>query len=425
MVFKQDQIITIIKKFLDQVSLQAILASNNMLTIANSDFTTLYNGMLENIVYNFTEADEKAMSKSQTNAESQIQAVLNSWEGGTGGKITDSQISSSDCFPATKLGYIDFMVQDKWQGDIDKIPSSLNSFKMAYQSYQVDAQVSFQLQSASAKAMLRLKACRKNSKEPTKANGGLQIESDEYHTAFGPFPTQNKINGDLKTLTNKANISMKLSNFNSKETHLSVNGSAGISIPLGNFFSIGIGASASYKLDTFTSSSSSLEIEMNYEGITFIGAPLTAGNLSTDNKKGWYDNDILSQTISNTENNTTGYRFVGNQYDTYFGPGKKFSRVKTWVISQQPTIKMKFCAADTSKITSVFKEKSSAKVKFLGLFTIGGVEQSYEVKKVDENSAEGCVTVEMGASKVIGTTTLEDSTAYVVGGVASYPPQNT
>jgi hypothetical protein len=415
------------EKSLQQMNLQPITGSNDILTVGGNDFITMYNGILNNIVYAFSEADQEQMAKGESNASSQIQAVINSWENGTGASISTEDIKEADCFPATKLGYIDYQVQKRWDGDINKIPSSLNSLKVAYQTYQVAAQDVFRLQSASAAAILRLQAARANSLNPSATNGGLQTAASSFNAPFGPFPIQNKINGDLQTLSNTAEIEMSLSNFSSETTsvQVSVSGGVGILIPVLNFLSIDFGGSSSYSLDTFTSSSSTIKINIIYEGVTFVGAPLTAANLTTNNKEGWYDNQIIQQAIANTDKSKTGYSLIGSTYpvDKYFGEGKIFSRVKTWVISQQPKITMKFHNANTEVIKSHFKVNASASVNLFGIFEVGSVSQSYEVAKVDSSTSSEDVTVEMGPSKIIGTTPANDATAYVVGGVPSYPPE--
>lgn len=414
------------RKSLNEVDLQALIASNGIMTLGNSNFTTLYNSILQNVAYVFSAEDEHKMKQEEASASAQIQTVINSWETDVG-QISDDQITQSKCFPATKLSYIDYWVQYRCEGDINKIPFTMQSFRMAYQTYQVAAQTVFRLQSASAQAMLKVKRARENSLTPSAANKGLQTAASSYYAAFGPFPTQNKINGGLQTPTNQASVRLSLRNFSSKETDLSIEGNAGISIPVKDLFSIDFGGSTSYTLDRYASSSTTLDMSIKYEGITFVGAPLTDGNLSTDGKTGWYDNDILEQAISNTDRGKTGYALLGSQFpvDKYFGVGKIFSRVKTWVISQEPTISMKFYGADINLIGSDFKEKASATIKLFGIFGIGSVTQNYEVKKVDSTSMAGCVIVEMGPSKTVGTTPSQDAVAVVVGGVPSYPPNNT
>ena len=413
------------EKALNQINLQAIEGSNGMLTIANANFTTLDNSILGDIVFGFSQADTQALQQDEANNQSQIQAVINSWETDMGAPITTVQMQSA--VPPTKLGYIQAQVLKNWDNNVDKIPTSMQGFKVAYQTYEVSAQIAFRLLSQSAAGMARLAAARANSKTATAANGGLPIAAGKFYQPFGPFPTQNTINGGLQTLTNKASVDIDLSNFSSTASKFSVDGSVGFSIPILDFMSIDVGASTSYKLNKYASSQTTLKMTITYEGVTIVGTPLTASNLSSDNTKGWYTNDILSQAIGNTQLTQTGYSLKGSQYpvDEYFGPGKKFSRIKTWVLSQQPTISMQFCAADTSQVESDFKESTSVSVSLFGIFNIGSVSQSYEVKKVDSKSIEGCVTVEMGPPVAVGSTPAADATAYVVGGVPSYPPDHT
>jgi len=130
---------------------------------------------------------------------------------------------------------------------------------------------------------------------------------------------------------------------------------------------------------------------------------------------------------SGTNPPKTGYSLHSDQYpvNDYFGPGKKFSRIKTWVVSQQPTIKMKFCGADISRIKTDFQQNAHVGVKLFGLFDVGSVDQSYQVTNVDDKSVQGCVIVTMGPTVTIGTTPSSDSRAYILGGVSSYPPNNT
>ena len=410
---------------LNQVNLQAIEGSNGLLTISNANFTTLYNSIMGDVVFGFSQADKQALQQDEANNQSQIQAVINSWESDMGAPITTAQMQSA--VPPTKLGFIQAQVVKLWDNNVDEIPTSMQSFKTAYQTYEVSAQIAWRLLSQSAAGMQRLDAARANSKNPTAANGGLPIAAGAFYQPFGPFPTQNTINGGLQTLANKASIDIDLSNFSSTASTFSVDAKAGFSIPILDFMTIDVGASTSYTLDKYASSKTTLKMSITYEGVTIVGTPLTDANLATDNKKGWYTNDVLSQAIGNTDQSQTGYFLKGSQYpvDDYFGPGKKFSRIKTWVLSQQPTISMQFCGAETSTIVSDFKESTSVSVKLFGIFNIGSASQSYEVKKVDNKSVEGCVTVEMGPPVVVGTTPAADATAYVIGGVPSYPPDYT
>jgi hypothetical protein len=60
----------------------------------------------------------------------------------------------------------------------------------------------------------------------------------------------------------------------------------------------------------------------------------------------------------------------------------------------------------------------------LGLFSVGSAKMSYNVQSVDDKSVEGSVIVKFGPPEISGTTPLEQQKAFVLGGVASYPPNN-
>jgi hypothetical protein len=167
---------------------------------------------------------------------------------------------------------------------------------------------------------------------------------------------------------------------------------------------------------------------MTYEGVTFVSAPLTAGLISENLATGWWAQDVLSQAIANTDGQQTGFSLQGGQFpvDETFGEGKAFSRIKTWVLSQQPTVKIVIGGGETSNIESDFKEQTSTSIDLFGFIDIGSVNQSYEVQSVDSSSVSGSVVITLGAPDVTsGTTDLADSRAFVIGGVASYPPTAT
>ena len=412
------------EKFLDQINLQAITNNNGMMSLGNTEFTSLYNGILQSITFEFSDADKDALQKDRDAYAAQIQAVIKTWESDYA-PITNADLK--DAVPPTKLGYIQEQVVKHW-GSVENIPSSMQEFKDAYSSFQISAQSANRLTMQSATAMNRLKAAIANIKAPSAGNGGLEVAAGKYALPFGPFPTQNYVNNHYQSDSSSVTINMKLDNFSSKSSHLSIDASVGFSIPILDFLSIGFKGSTHYSLDKYASSETVITMSTKYNGITVIGAPLTDSALSTNNKSGWYANDILSQAIANKDGQKTGYSLRGDMYpvDEYFGEGKKFSRIKTWVVSREPTITMQFCGADTDSVVSDFKEQSTVSIKLFDLFTIGSVSQSYEVQTVDTHSVAGCVTVVLAPPKSQSGTTLSgDSTAYVIGGVPSYPPDHS
>lgn len=84
-----------------------------------------------------------------------------------------------------------------------------------------------------------------------------------------------------------------------------------------------------------------------------------------------------------------------------------------------------FTGVDVSTVQTDFKVGASAQLKLFGLFSLGSGQGEYQVKEVKTSSLAGQVTVTFGpASPPSGTVPLAQQVAYVLGGVASYPPTN-
>lgn len=420
-------------KSLNNLDLLVAKGTNEILTLPGSTFSNLYNTVLGSVAYGFSEADYHRMQTEDHNAD----AILQNLVSNTGAWVTEvapfPNPLPDDIFPPNKLQYVIATLTSKFGKDgvlnIDDIPDALQSVRTQLQDYKVAAAFSFAQRSRSSSAMVQLNAAKKNSKTPSATNGGLETGPSTYGIPFTGIPNQNIINGDLQTKppTNSVSVNLSFSQFSSTASQLSIGGSAGISVGL-DFLSFSIGGSSSYSVSKYASSGFTMTVDVTYPGITIIGTAPT--NLATDCKTGWFSGapagSILSEVVKNSGKDATGFQYQGSEIsipDT-FGPGKAFSRLKTWVICQQPTMKMTFKGGESSKIATDFKQNASASVKLFGLFSIGSVSESYEVQKTDSQSSTGEVTVTMGPPKVIGNTPSQDSTAYVLAGVASYPPSS-
>lgn len=402
-------------KSLNEIDLGVTLGGNGIHTLGGSNFSTMYRDILVGASYVYSTQDSATITKHQKDASAAEVNVIEEWESAVG-QISQSQ--QKDAFPPTKIGFISEQVEKKWGGDAGNIPVSMNNFRIAWQTYQVAAAASFSILTRASQAAIQRKAAIENVEKPTESNKGMQVSSSQFYPGFTGLPTVTTINNGLQTETNTVSVDIDISNFSSEKSNLSIDGKVGFSIPIADIVTFDIGASSSYHLDKYKESSSSLSMNISYPGVTVVGsAPM---NLSADGSTGWYSDLIIGEIVKAvTEENVTGYKLGSSSEFTHFGDGSKFSRVKTFVISQQPTITMTFAAADSNLVTSDFKESASLKVKLFGLFDVGSVSQSYEVKKVDASSEAGKVTVTLGPP-----TEDPGNTAYIMGGVISAPSAN-
>jgi hypothetical protein len=394
------------------------VASNGQLDIIGAGFSTLYAQILQAVTFSFSQQDTATMNKQDTAASAQIASILTEFSNAGG------VFSNPPPFGGKLQDVVDQLT--KQFGGLDKLPDTLNSLRNAIASYKSMSGDSYALHNRYYAATARIAAALANTTTPTANNGGQQVDTNSYYVGFTPnkLPSANWLIGALSTDSNAVSVQITMSNFSSDSSNLSISGRTGFNIPIADILGISVKASASYDLSRYTSSSSEVTMNITYPGVTPFASVPSA--LSTDNSTGWYANDILHEVAAKTGQDVTGYKLQGSEFelDDLFGKGKAFSRLKTFVISQQPTIVLTFTGADTKAITSDLQVNASIKLDLLGLFTLGSVAGSYNVQKVNADSKTGSVTVTFGPPQVSGTIPLQQQVAYVLGGVAAYPPDN-
>jgi hypothetical protein len=395
------------------------VASNGLLDLTGAGFSTLYAQILPAVSFSFSQQDQQTMNKQDTAASAQVASVLQEFTN-AGGVFTNPLPPL-----VSKLQDV-FNQLTKQFGSLDNLPDTLNALRNAIASYKALAADSYALHNRWYVASARLTAAVANTVKPSATNGGMQVDASSYYVGYTPnkLPSANQLIGSLNTVGNAVSVEIKASNFSSSATTVSISGSVGFEIPIADILGISFSSSSSYDLSRYTSSSSDVTMDINYPGVTLFHSVPSA--LSADNSTGWYANDILQEVVAKTGQDATGYKLQGSEFEVadLFGPGKTFSRLKTFVISQQPTITLTFKGVDTSKVTSDFEANASLEVDLFGLFKLGSVKGSYSVKTVDTDTNAGTVTVTFGPPQVSGTIPLQQQVAYVLGGVASYPPND-
>lgn len=392
--------------------------SNGRIELEDSaPFSSRYSQILGAVEFKFSQQDTNTMNSEDTAASAEVASILTDFTdaGGTfsnplpfGGKLQDVINQMTEQF-----------------GSLDNLPVSLNSLRNALASYQEAAGASSALHNQASAAKARLAAAIANVKTPSAGNGGMQVGETQFYAGFNPaeLKTFAQLNDGLNTASHSVSVQIHLSDFNSESTNMSLQGQGGIEIPVDDFISISVRAQASFNLSRYTSASSTVDVTVNYPGVTLFASSPSV--LSADASTGWYDNEILQEVVAKTGKDATGYQLAGQEFNVedLFGPGKTFSRLKTFVISQQPTISMTFTSANASQLTTDFHLDLQVEVDLLD-FPVGSGSAAYEVQNVDTDSQSGTVTLVLGPPTVSSPTPSEQLVAYVLGGVASYPPNN-
>jgi hypothetical protein len=273
-------------------------------------------------------------------------------------------------------------------------------------------------------ATLELNAALNNSQNPTAANGGFAISptGSAYYVGWTNPPSGNAILGGL-TGAGKISVLVTASSFTSNQSTLSIAGSVGIQVPIADILDVDFSASASYNMSKYTSAGSSLSIQADYTGVSMVQIdPLP---LSTDNTTGWWDGTLIHSIVTATGNpNVSGFKLpVTGMYPiaSTFGQGNMFSRVRTFLISNYPTVTLTFNQGQTSAITTDFTVGASLDVSLFGLFSLGSASANYNVQSVNTSASGTQVTVVLGPPAPSGTIPLSQQVCNVLGGAPVYP----
>jgi hypothetical protein len=311
-------------------------------------------------------------------------------------------------------------------GSIETIPNVYAALRTAMFNYETAAQSSVNILTRVAEANRRIKSAKQNIAVPSAANKGLQINATEYYVGYENLPTANYLLDGLKNKNNSITVKTLLRNFHEETSDLHIEAKIYAGFKVSSFIKVDVSGDVSYDISKYSKKESVVDIGITYPGITAF-AP-TMMEHSPDSKKGWYENMILSQIIKKTgDDKTTVYKLNSYEFDVdeLFGKGKKFGRLKTFVISQEPTISLKMSKVDIKKVKEDFKRNGEIKVTLLGIINVdGGIggKAKYTVQNITEEEESSSIILKFGPAKAGGSTPLQDQVAHVMGGVASYPP---
>jgi len=264
-----------------------------------------------------------------------------------------------------------------------------------------------------------LSILKTNITKPLATNGGLQTGATTYNIDYEISPSPAQIFNNLSG-TSSVSVSVDISSFSETEVNGKVEGGTEFIIPFEDLFSINFSGSASYNWSSLVSSGSSMNVKITWTGLSPFS--VTPSILNAARAKGWYDESIIEDVIKNQgkRNSVTGFQLQGKEV-IGLGEGSHFCAITSLLVSQIPTMSITFTNADTSSITSNFKENTSCSIDLFGFIPLGSVDQSYEIDKVSTSDDKKSVTITFGPSPQAVPVASEDYTAYLLACVYSFP----
>jgi hypothetical protein len=386
-------------------------SSGDLPHLAAGTFSGLYLDMLKALSYGFSAEDANTMTNEDKEAKDQVKSVTTAF--------TNSGFTFPDPLPPeapSPISYVMEFITEKF-GDVENIPESFNELRNALATYEEIAADSFALHQTAAEARAQIAKAKAAIVSPNAKNGGLQTGASSYYPGYDKLPDVSALISSLSKHDNKITISIHAERASETQSHLVINKQFEVTVSFFFFVHFSIEHQTQSTVDTFISSKSALDIDISYPGVTLVPAEPLAQ--SPDGKIGWFDQTALREAAQKSGTDATGYQLKGKEFDPEQLFHHDLSRVKAFVVSDTPTITMKFSKADVKKVTSVFHEHKSIGFNLFSLFDIGN-SSDYEVRSVESDESAETVTVNFGPAPN-GSLPLEKRTAFILGGVVEYP----
>lgn len=393
-------------------TLDSLVVITNDIPTLSDHFSTLYKRVIGNLEYGFSEHDKKLMNEEETCHGSLVGSIINDYmESGlddTPQKYPTIFYITQRIKEVTKTGYLHL--------DTKQYPS-LAPLCRKLSEYTRLSTYTNKMQDAWDLADNRMKAIYENISNPSDNNGGLKTDACTFMIGWDKLPETQQLLKELKK-EDSISISLKTDHIDSSSSLLKIGTETSVKVPFFWFFNIKTDNKTSIDLSRFTQNGSSITINVTYKGLTMLGAIPTP--LTENNAKGWFAPDILRDAAIKSKTDSTGYRLHGSEFnpDTLFGKNGTLKRLKTFVISQEPEIKLQFHNFNVSSMKEIFNTSSNVSFSLLGGLVRGTINHNYTLQNESYDSQSQTLSVTISPTPIGESGSIGKQTAFVLGGVA-------
>ncbi|GAB3635880.1 hypothetical protein GCM10027422_14700 [Hymenobacter arcticus] len=394
-------------------------------------FTAEFIDVFSKVSYQLSKADQATLNQAHTNAMNQQMALLTAWQEAYGSLppatppaqpigVIMSMIATTWASPATTLTAI--RMATNLTALLNNTPAEGLPILPVLANYLAALGSSISLQNATTMNNTYLQTALLAAQAPSASNGGLVIDTisqlvPAYQVAT---PLADIING-LAATSNAIAVSMDVQRTSSSELQVSVNGSTGFSIPVFDFFTLGVGASASYFSDSIATSSNSVHIDMSFTGVTLVNFGPVSYNPSTS--LNWLWMQPITDAIRNGTGDVTGFKF-SPACGVDFSPNGPFGFLSGVAISNYPNVNITVKSANYQSIATTIQQSVTVSASFLGIPLGSSTESTYSHSvKTDASSSSVTITLTAPVASVAGSN--ESSLGWILGAQTNYPAAST
>ena len=422
---------------------------------SSGTFPNNYNQLLDGIIYQLNKADTIKMNKVQGDAQIQQATIVSDFQT-TYGEITDSQIAEAKKVVgqwgvATKYDYIiSYVMGSQWSGRnvVDKQPLTYSEMSAARNlkdllplrpasSDQVINDVSIYLNMTSPVNGLQTQMqngswivaqAQRNTTSPTEDNGGMQTfdpntgkVQTKYRAAWEINKSMAEIQNDLDNDGRIIEFKMTTHAASGSSLDVSINGSTGFKV--GSWLTFGLSTSFSYDMSTFQGTSRDAEITVQYKGYSIV--PISAKAWQQDVNTGWYNGEVIRQAVDNQGKDVSGFQFASSTPPPFdlesLEKGGNFGFMNNVIISNYPTITIKYKNADFKSFKEAWSTKTSGNMKLFGFISLGSFSAGASGSSYEEGSNNTEFTLTFSPSQEIITVPQFQKGGFVIAAAVTNP----
>ena len=390
-------------------------------------FTNSFISVLSKVVYQLSRADTATLNNAYANATNQQMALLNAWKSTYGTLPTPSQgqmpidaIMSIICTkwadPPTTVNAIQNSIN--LQNLLNNAPPSGQAMMPVIANYVNALGSSVTLANAQTMNNAYVNAALRALQTPSAANGGMLLNSSSttYYPSYTFGTDLSAIINGLQS-SNTVEITMDVSIASATEYSVSIRGGTSFTIPFLEFFSLGVGANASYFHDEIVKSANSVSVKMTFTGVTLVNYRPSAFNESV--LQNWCFMQPILDAIKNQGQDVSGYHFSPSP-GVDFSLNGQFGILQGVAISNYPSAEITVTSSNYQSIQTTFQQSVSTSISFLGIPLGGGSESTYS-NSASSSSSTSTVTIKLTPppNMVAGSNT--SSVGWVLGVQTNYP----
>ena len=405
-------------------------------------FANAYVQVLNAMTYSLNQGDAAKLDQARKNASAEGDTLVQDYQT-TFGPITPDDMTQAGV--QTKQDYvISYVLGSKWSGSatpltwtqmstarnlrqlLPKAPASADAVITDVALYLNLMQPVLSYEDELENGAWILRSLKASTQYPSAANGGMQTVDPNtgsilpgYNVGWGIPSTIAAITNDLQNKTRTIELSMRTSQASGGSISVHIDGQAGFDI--GSVLSFSVEGGATYDMSRTTGTSTDCSVTMQYAGYSVVPMQPAAWQQATSS--GFYYGDPIAQAVANQGKDVTGFKFVSPPpYNV--GPlaeGGNFGLLTNLLISNFPTITIRYEHADFSSFKESFSQSVSGNLTLFGFIKLGSFSEGTYQSSYQQGSDNSSFTVTFAASPAVTSVPTLQQTAYVIGGAVKNP----